>query len=335
MKENKIKQAMESIHLSEEKKRDVWEAITRQEKHAKFMHRRVIAAAAVLVLLLIPTGVYAAGGFQWPWKDMGEKNNQLDKIFKKENACVEDQGFRFCLEQAFCDSNMGVAYIYISVTDISGKGRDPEDFYASSDDADMSDILYDIQVCGSSSSSFLYDKKNSNSETAYYYIEADSLPDDPQMKGVEISFSKLYDNKSQDAASQNAITRMQISSHILEFENVVQLPVLTWQTGTKENGREGEVKISPVIARVSNVMKPQLEIVLKDGTKIKDYFEMDEGGDNSDTPENIPDDSFASKMMDDDEIGTTYRFDYTDIEQISGIYLNGKFYSVDEALLTY
>lgn len=335
MKENKIKQAMESIHLSEEKKTDVWEAITRQEKHTKYMRRRVVAAAVVLVLLLIPTGVYAAGGFRWPWKDMGEKNNQLNKIFKKENACVEEQGFRFRLEQAFCDSNMGVAYVYISVTDISGKGRDPKDFYASSDEAGLVDIVYDINVCGCSSGSFMYDKKNSNSETAYYYIEADSLPDDSQMKGVEISFSKLYDDKSQNLAAQNIITRMQISSRMLEFENIVQLPVLTWKTGTKENGKEGEVRISPVIAKVSNVMKPQLEIVLKDGTKIKDHFEIDKGGYNSDTLENIPNDSFVSKMMDDDEIGTTYRFDYTDIEQVVGIYINGKFYSVDEALLTY
>lgn len=57
-----------------------------------------------------------------------KKNEPLNMNFRRENGYIEGGGFRFRVEQAMCSEELGISYFYISVTDISGQGRNPKDY---------------------------------------------------------------------------------------------------------------------------------------------------------------------------------------------------------------
>lgn len=330
MRDNPIRQVMEEIHMPSEKKSEIWDAIEKKADEGKKKRMRAAAAAVILVLLLVPAGVYAGGRFDLFWKNLGEKNGQLDHSFRREDGVLEEEGFRFCIEQALCDEGMGFAYYYMSVTDISGENRNPADFMSTSPaegerGRKIGDIVFDIHNNGA----VVYDEKNSTDTKMYLFMETEMQRADEAAEAgsVEIQFYKIADtgDGSYFATSKGIV----VEERSIPIRNVVHMPTLSWKI--EKGGETVEVRVSTVIARVINEWTPELEIEMKDGRVIRDYFDFNQ--DVVAANGAIPDDNcFTSKCgyPDDQTMGkeVIYRMDYINIDEISGIRLDGEFYPV-------
>lgn len=322
MKENRIRETLDEISMREEKKKEVWDVITKASgRSRRYLRKRVAAAAAVLVLLLIPVGIQAAGVFQWDWEGMDEKNQPLDIHFQRENGYIEGGGFRFVLERAMCSPNIGVAYYYISVTDVSGQGRNPKDYWYSETGREVGDIVYEIEC-----EDYSYDQENSTATTAYFYLE-NTGSETSSIAEIQIECWTIMGQKTDPLNGSVTSFGGAIEREALKIENVTQMPVLSWKipVHNEETNREKlvEVMVSTVVARVRNTPSPEFEIVLKDGTSIKDYF---------DKGRKIPNkNAFTSKEAGSYAPDTTYRFDYIEVDDVEGICLDGEYYSVEEA----
>lgn len=314
MNEKQVKDAMEEIRLSAAKKEELWETIAKQRVHQKNKHRkRAVAAAAIFILFLIPTGVYAAGRFSWIWEKDQQKNEELDERFRPEQGCTEIGGFRFCVEQAWCDDKMGISFIYMSVTDVSGEGRDPAE-YEGEDETDSRPgrCWFHIGMKASTIGQLTYDKEHSTPQTAYYYVEAEASEDSDarDMRTVKIEIGKT------EKGEGGAIKSSHIDEKTITLSNVSQLPVLRWNIETEDaygKKRVAQVRVSPIIARIRNIAGPEFAIVFRDGTEIAD------GGFTS---------AGAADVM--ELFDQTYRYPYVEIENVRGIRLNGTFYPVEE-----
>lgn len=328
MKENRIKEVMKDIHLSDKKREEIWEETIKKAERNRYLRKRMIAAAAILALLLIPTGVYAATRFQWIWDEVEEKNQQLNTLFKQEYGCVEANGFRFRVEQAMCDKNMGIGYYYISVTDTSGKGRNPLYYYNGYEEAsNAGDIIYSISIQADNSGLERYDEKNSTSQTAYFYIEKETGKNNQGGDKIEIEFSQIEKiTHSKDGTGTKTLGKV-LGNKTIEIKNIIQMPTLTWKIGQKQIA---EVKLSPVIARIRGISRPEFEIIFKNGKAIRDYFDFNQEAIAKDGT--LPDNHFTSKTNSGtDTTDTIYRFDYFNLDDIRGIRVNGTFYPVEKA----
>ena len=101
----------------------------------------------------------------------------------------------------------------------------------------------------------------------------------------------------------------------IEIKNVLQMPSLTWNINAKV-----EVKVSSIAARIAGAKNPKFEIVRKDGTEIKDFEDWHHGVEER-----------TSKYFFDSEKSRLYRFNYVDIDEISGVRVDGEFYSAEDA----
>ncbi len=101
----------------------------------------------------------------------------------------------------------------------------------------------------------------------------------------------------------------------IEIKNVLQMPSLTWNINAKV-----EVKVSSIAARIAGAKNPKFEIVRKDGTEIKDFEDWHHGAEER-----------TSKYFFDSEKSRLYRFNYVDIDEISGVRVDGEFYSAEDA----
>lgn len=329
-----MKTTMDEIHMTDEKKSELWDGIVQKADHRRYLKHRVAAAAALLILLLIPSGVYAASAFQWKWDEETPNNKELDVNFKSEFGSLEAEGFRFEVKKAFCDESLGIAYYYVAVTDVSGEGRNPADYtWGSSSVRQVGDITYNIGMKQTTGGLNNYDEENSTKKTAYYYIE-DELSDNAEkeeMNQIKIEFNKVtkVDNDEDGQRAEGLI----IGEKTIGIQNVIAMPSLTWKI---EDGDEAEeIRVSSIAARLKESNHSRLEIVLNDGTEIKDYFDyhQSELGKDGTIPSGPGKRSFYSKDGPDpnNTPGTLYRFEYTDIDSISGIRLNGIFYPVSKA----
>lgn len=326
MRENRIRELLNEVSMPEEKKEEVWDSIVKAAgRKRRYLHKRAAAAVAVLVLLLIPVSIQAAGIFKWDWEAMGEKNEQLDMNFRRENGCVEGGGFRFCVEQAMCSEEIGLVYYYISVTDISGKGRNPKDYkFANAEQFKKGDVVYDIMSEGGGSGKESYDSENSTDTKAYFYIQSVGNPKESageereyKMGNVQIEFSTVEEEDKLVVAARETIP----------IQNVVEMPVLLWtipvhNKATKQD-KEVTVWVSTVLAHVCNTAYDgTFEISLKDGTSILD---CDEKG------KNVSSDRVFTGRVTGSEPISSYEYDYTDIDNIRGIWLGGEYYSAEMA----
>lgn len=324
MRENRIRESLHEISMSGEKKEEVWDAVVKAaDKKRRSLYKRVAAAAAVLVLLLIPVGIQAAGIFKWDWEAMYMKNEPLDMNFRQENGCVEGGGFRFCIEQAMCNEEIGLAYYYLSVTDISGKGRNPKDYRFDAERAEKGEVVYEIMSEGESSGREVYDSEHSTDTKAYFYIHNIGNPverpgeeREGKMGNVQIEFYTVEKEDKLIVAARETIP----------IQNVVEMPVLLWtlpaQNKVKED-QEVTVWVSAVLAHVCNTAYDgTFEISLKDGTSILD---CDEKG------KNVSSDRVFTGRETGSEPIASYEYDYTDIDNIRGIWLGGEYYSAEMA----
>lgn len=326
MRENRIRELLHEVSMPEEKKEEVWVGIVKEAgKQRRSLYKRVTAAAAVLVLLLIPVGIQAAGIFKWDWEAMDMKNEPLDMNFRQENGCVEGGGFRFRIEQAMCSEEIGLAYYYISVTDISGRGRNPRDYkFANAEQVKKGDVVYDIMSEGESSGRESYDSENSTDTKAYFYIQSVGNPMESageereyKMGNVQIEFSTVEKEDKLVVAARETIP----------IQNVVEVPVLLWTipVHNKETKQDKEITVwvSTVLAHVCNTAYDgTFEISLKDGTSIS---KCDESGKNVSSERGFTAIETGSIPI------ASYEYDYTDIDNIRGIWLGGKYYSAEMA----
>ena len=89
------------------------------------------------------------------------------------------------------------------------------------------------------------------------------------------------------------------------------------------------IKVSPIMARISAASKPafNFEIVLKDNSSIKDYFDFNQA--EVDKDGTLPENSFTSKSKENEDDDTIYRYHYMELSKISGIRIDGEFYPVE------
>lgn len=326
-----MKTTMDDIRMTDEKKSELWDGIVQKADHRRYLKHRVAAAAALLILLLIPSGVYAASAFQWKWDEETPNNKELDVNFKSEFGSLEAEGFRFEVKKAFCDESLGIAYYYVAVTDISGEGRNPKNYTWNCDSLQqVGDVTYSISMKQSTGGAYRYDEENSTKKTAYYYMEEElsNNADREDMYQIEIEFDRLtkVDNHEDGQRKEGLL----IGEKTITIQNVIAMPSLTWKI---EGGDvTEEVRVSSIAARLKESNHSRLEIVLNDGTEIKDYFDYhkSELGKDGTIPSGPGKRSFYTKDAG-TEPGTLYRFDYTDIDSISGIRLDGVFYPVSKA----
>lgn len=330
MNEKWMREIMDDVRMTDEKKSELWNEILRKADWRRALRRRMVAAAVILVLLVIPSGVYAATNFGWIWEDVEEKNEELDTNFKREYGSAEIEGFRFKVEQAFCDESLGIVYYYMSVTDVSDEGRDPrEHLWSDSDTLNVGDVTFDIHMKRDTGGLDRLDEANSTDKIAYYYIESE-LSDNAtkeEMNVIEITADRLEKIKIDPLTQERTAYGIVTGERTITIQNVIAMPSLTWKI---VNGAETEeVRVSSIAARLKESNDSRLEIVLNDGKEIKDYFhyhqsELDKDG-------KMPSEGAFTSMDQGTEPGTLYRFDYTDIDSISGIRLDGTFYPVSEA----
>lgn len=328
MRENRIRELLNEVLMPEEKKEEVWDGIVKAAgRKRRYLHKRAAAAVAVLVLLLIPVGIQAAGIFKWDWEAMGEKNEQLDMDFRRENGCLEGGGFRFCVEQAMYNEEMGVAYYYISVTDLSGKGHNPRDFMIGYEgQTKKGDIVYDIMSEGMGSGQTVYDSVNSTENKAYFYIENIGDPGEERkerMGDVRIEICTVEKQQQGKSSRELGI----VKSETIPIRNTVEMPVLLWRISVQneetKQDKEVTVWVSTIVAHVCNIAYDgTFGISLKDGTSILD---CDESG------KNIMSDRVFSSIEHGTDPISSYEYDYTDIDNIRGIWLDGEYYSAEKA----
>lgn len=316
MNEEQLKQAIGDIRMPDEKKDEVWQNIVKQAGRQKASRRKKAAAAAAIVfLLLLPASVYAAGGFSWIWEPGEEKNEILDSRFGTESASVEAGGFRFCVEKAWYDDQMGIAFFYLSVTDVSGKGRNPAGYQKFALDPDREEnICFTLWTGGGSSSMrSSYDEPHSTEQTAYFYIELEAS-DDEAVRNINRIFIDIEQIEQEEDLD---LQGKQIEHKMIRLSNISQMPVLTWRLEAQEaNGRTrlAQVKVSPILARIQDIAEPDFVIVCRDGSQIDDRRFLSSG---SATEEEL--------------FEQTYRYEYVDLDQVSGIRINGQFYPVESA----
>lgn len=331
MNEKWMKEMMEDVRMTDEKKDELWKEITRKASHRKTMKRRMAAAAAILVLLVIPSGVYAATTFGWKWDAETETNNKvLDTNFKTEAGSAEMEGFRFKAEKAFLDENLGISYCYVSVTDESGKKRNPREHDMEAL-RNVGEVYFDISMKRSGGGNFVYDEENSTDTKAYYYIE-DELSDKAskeELNQLKVELTKVEKTKKDKDDQGYEAHGIVLGEKTISVQNVIAMPSLTWKI--EEGAQTEEVKVSSIAARLKESNSSRLEIVLNDGKEIKDYFHYHQSEIAKDgTLPNRGKGAFTS-MSEGTEPGTLYRFEYIDIDTISGIRLDGTFYPVSEA----
>ncbi len=327
MKENKIKEAINEIQLSDTKREELWNETIKKASHRPHLSKRMIAAAAMFLLLLLPVGVYAATGFEWSWDETEEKNQALNPLFQKESGCVEANGFRFRIEQAMVDKNMGIGYYYISVTDTTGAGRNPRNFCSGyEEDVHVGDILYSISIQGDSSGEESFDEKNSTGETAYFYIEEESWENEQGGNKINIEFSQIKEIKRSNDDNSNKLIGSALDPKTIQVKNIVRMPTLTWKI--KKNPA-AEIRLSPVIARIDGIASPDFEIDFKNGDTLRDYFDFNQGA----VSENgtLPKNSFTSKTKSSTDTNTIYRYNYINPDDVAGIRIDGIFYPVEDA----
>ena len=316
MNGEQLKQAIEDIRMPDQKKDEVWQNIVKQADRQKAARRKKAAAAAAIVfLLLLPASVYAAGGVSWIWGPGQEKNEILDSRFGTESASVEAGGFRFCVEKAWYDDQMGIAFLYLSVTDVSGKGRNPAGYQQFALDPDREDnICFTLWPGGGSSAmSSSYDEPHSTEQTAYFYIEFEAS-DDEAVRNINRIF---IDIEQMEEGEDSEGHGRQIEHKMIRLTNISQMPVLTWHMEAQEaNGRTrlAQVKVSPILARIQEIAEPDFVIVCRDGTEIDESRFLSSGSSN------------IEELFD-----WTYRYEYVDLDQVSGIQSNGQFYPVENA----
>ena len=320
MNKDWMRDVMEDVRMQEEKRSELWAEMTKKADHRKHVRKRVAAAVAVFILLAVPAGVYASSGFKWAWGNFGQKNQQLNTQFKEEHGSAEANGYRFCVEQAFCDESLKVAYYYVSVTDISGKNRDPHDYESRNFDLNVGDLTYEFQVRDMECSTIVYDKENSTKQKAYYYLESNMSADanSGELGKIDINFSKVgkkSENPKEGTKTMSMAKADGDGDKTIEIKNVLQMPSLTWNINAKV-----EVKVSSIAARIAGAKNPKFEIVRKDGTEIKDFEDWHDGAEER-----------TSKYFFDSEKSRLYRFNYVDIDEISGVRVDGEFYSAEDA----
>lgn len=328
MRENRIRELLNEVSMPEEKKEEVWDSIVKAVgRKRRYLHKRAAAAVAVLVLLLIPVSIQAAGIFKWDWEAMGEKNEQLDMNFRRENGCVEGGGFRFCVEQAMCSEEIGLVYYYISVTDISGKGRNPRDYMIGYEkQTKRGDIVYHIMSSGAGSEKTVYDSVNSTENKAYFYVKDIGKPGvERKEKMGEVRTEVCTVEKEQQGQHSRELAIL--TRETIPVQNVVEMPVLLWRIPVhdEETKQDKEVTVwaSTILAHVCNTTYNRtFEIVLKDGTSILD---CEESG------KNISSDRVFTSIAHGTNPISTYEYDYTDIDNIRGIWLDGQYYSAEKA----
>lgn len=323
--DNKMNEMFEHVVMDEDRKKQIWEELKKEKlKTHHFSLQKGIAVAACLLALLIPVGAMAASGFQWPFmKEFGEEENkQLNPLFKNEKNELTAYGLKFRVEKALCDNSMNIGYFYVSVEDVSGKGIHPTGGARIEENAEhkKGDILFDFKenVRGA-----IYDKKNSTDTKYYFYVENELSPNDTdQIQNLTIEFTKYEHNDSHGQHSEL------LREERLKADHITSMPVLTWKMG------DVQVKVSSIAAQVADKNPGELQIVLKNNKKIKDYF--DYNTDKIGKDGEVPDNSFTLKTSQEakrssDPTVIMYRFGYVDINQVEGIIYDGKYYNLEDA----
>ena len=217
---------------------------------------------------------------------------------------------------------MNIGYFYVSVEDVSGKGIHPTGGARIEENAEhkKGDILFDFKenVRGA-----IYDKKNSTDTKYYFYVENELSPNDTdQIQNLTIEFTKYEHNDSHGQHSEL------LREERLKADHITSMPVLTWKMG------DVQVKVSSIAAQVADKNPGELQIVLKNNKKIKDYF--DYNTDKIGKDGEVPDNSFTLKTSQEakrssDPTIIMYRFGYVDINQVEGIIYDGKYYNLEDA----
>ena len=320
----KMNKMFDEIVMEEERKEWIWEDL--EKAYAKprvSAMRRGIVAAACLLALVIPIGVIAASGFQWPFlQERGEEENkQLNSKFHNEQAQVNAYGLQFKIEKALCDKSMNIGYFYVSVKDLSGNGIHVSHAGGMEETKSYKkgDVIFDFLYGG-----VTYDEEKSTDRIQYFYVENElSAEDTDPIQNLRIEIGKFEGN-----GKQGEVYTEILKTETLTAANVVEMPVLTWKIGA------AEVKLSSIAAKVSDKKQSELQIILKNNKTITDYFDynLDKIGKDG----TIPEDSFTTKeeQKPEDSADTTvmaYRFGYVDISRIEGIRYDGRYYGAEEA----
>lgn len=319
----KMNKMFDEIVMEEERKEWIWEDLEKTYAKPRVSSmRRGIVAAACLLALVIPIGVIAASGFQWPFlQERGEEENkQLNSKFHNEQAQVNAYGLQFKIEKALCDKSMNIGYFYVSVKDLSGNGIHVSHAGGMEETKQYKkgDIIFDFLYGG-----VTYDEENSTEGIQYFYVENElSAEDTDPIQNLRIEIGKFEGN-----GKQGEVYTEILKTETLTAANVVEMPTLTWKIGA------AEVKLSSIAANVSDKKTKELQIILKNNKTITDYFDynLDKIGKDG----TIPEDSFTTKeeQKPEDSADTTvmaYRFGYVDISRIEGIRYDGRYYGAEE-----
>lgn len=320
----KMNKMFDEIVMDEERKERIWKDLEKTHIRPRVSAmRRGIVAAACLLVLAIPLGVVAASGWQWPFlHERGEEENkQLNSKFHNEQAQVNAYGLQFKIEKALCDKSMNIGYFYVSVKDLSGNGIHVSHAGGMEETKQYKkgDIIFDFLY-----GVVNYDEEKSTDRIQYFYVENElSAEDTDPIQNLRIEIWKFEGN-----GKQGEVYTEILKTETLTAANVVEMPTLTWKTGT------AEVKVSSIAANVSDKKTKELQIILKNNKTITDYFDynLDKIGKDG----TIPEDSFTTKeeQKPEDSADTTvmaYRFGYVDISRIEGIRYDGRYYGVEEA----
>ena len=320
----KMNKMFDEIVMEEERKEWIGEDLEKAYAKPRLSAmRRGIVAAACLLALVIPIGVIAASGFQWPFlQERGEEENkQLNSKFHNEQAQVNAYGLQFKIEKALCDKSMKIGYFYVSVKDLSGNGIHVSHAGGMEETKQYKkgDIIFDFLYGG-----VTYDEEKSTDRIQYFYVENElSAEDTDPIQNLRIEIGKFEGN-----GKQGEVYTEVLKTETLTAANVVEMPTLTWKIGV------AKIKVSSIAANVSDKKTKELQIILKNNKTITDYFDynLDKIGKDG----TIPEDSFTTKeeQKPEDSADTTvmaYRFGYVDISRIEGIRYDGRYYGVEEA----
>lgn len=321
----KMNKMFDEIVMEEERKEWIWEDLEKAYAKPRLSAmRRGIVAAACLLALVIPIGVIAASGWQWPFlQELGEEENkQLNSKFHNEQAQVNAYGLQFKIEKALCDKSMKIGYFYVSVKDLSGKGIHVSHAGGKEETKQYKkgDIIFDFL----DNNRITYDEEKSTDTIQYFYVENElSAEDTDPIQNLRIEFGKFEGN-----GKQGEVYTEILKTETLTAANVVEMPTLTWKIGA------AQIKVSSIAANVSDKKTKELQIILKNNKTITDYFDynLDKIGKDG----TIPEDLFTTKeeQKPEDSADTTvmaYRFGYVDISRIEGIRYDGRYYGVEEA----
>lgn len=321
----KMNKMFDEIVMEEERKEWIWEDLEKAYAKPRLSAmRRGIVAAACLLVLVVPIGVIAASGWQWPFlQELGEEENkQLNSKFHNEQAQVNAYGLQFKIEKALCDKSMKIGYFYVSVKDLSGKGIHVSHAGGMEETKQYKkgDIIFDFL----DNNRITYDEEKSTDTIQYFYVENElSAEDTDPIQNLRIEIGKFEGN-----GKQGEVYTEILKTETLTAANVVEMPTLTWKIGA------AKIKVSSIAANVSDKKTKELQIILKNNKTITDYFDynLDKIGKDG----TIPEDSFTTKeeQKPEDSADTTvmaYRFGYVDISRIEGIRYDGRYYGVEEA----